>query len=218
MTRPLVQRAPCGPDAPLRVGVLVSGGGTNLQALLDARDPTWRVVVVASNKPGVGALDRAARAGVAAVVVPHAGKERPAFERELVDVLRAHDVELVVLAGFMRVLGDALLDAFRGPGGHARVVNVHPALCPQFPGMHAARQALDAGVAETGCTVHLVDTGVDTGPILTQRRVPVLPGDDEAALQTRIQAQEHRALPEMVGAIAAGRVVVDEAGRVRTAA
>ena len=215
---PLVARAPVDAAAPLRVGVLVSGSGSNLQALLDRAaqaDARFRVVVVVSNVPDVGALQRARDAGVEALVVPHKGKERPAFERELVDALRARDVEVVALAGFMRVLGPAFLDAFRGQGNHCRVVNVHPALCPAFPGMHAAKQALDHGVRVTGCTVHLVDTGVDTGPILAQAAVPIRDDDDEPALQRRIQVEEHRLLPATIDAIARGAVLVDDAGRVR---
>jgi phosphoribosylglycinamide formyltransferase 1 len=213
---PLVARAPCPPDAPLRVGVLVSGSGSNLQAVLDhaaAPGARYLVAVVVSNVPGAYALERARAAGVEAIVVPHKGRERADFERELVDALRARGVELVVLAGFMRVLGAAFLDV------HApRIVNVHPALCPAFPGMHAAKQALDHGAKITGCTVHLVDAGVDTGPILAQAAVPVLPDDDEAALQRRIQAEEHRLLPLVIDAIAAGAVVIDDAGRVRSVA
>lgn len=214
MTRPLVDRAPCDASAPLRVGVLVSGSGSNLQAVLDRATPSYRVVVVVSNKPGVLALERAAKAGVEALVVPHAGKERAAFDAEVAEALRARGVELVVLAGFMRVLGEGFLDRFRAHG-HARVVNVHPALCPAFPGMHAAKQALDARVKVTGCTVHLVDTGVDTGPILAQAAVPILDDDDEATLQKRIQVEEHRLLSSTIAAIAEGKVVVDDGGRVR---
>ncbi|MBM4281628.1 MAG: phosphoribosylglycinamide formyltransferase [Deltaproteobacteria bacterium] len=212
LSTPLLGRAPCVPDRPLRVGVLVSGSGTNLQALLDAAArprSVFSVVVVVSNVDGVRAIDRARAAGVPAVVEPHKGKERGAHEERVHAALVAAEVELVVLAGYMRVLTPALLDRWR-----RRVVNVHPALLPAFPGMHGAKQALDHGCRVAGCTVHLVDAGVDTGPILAQAAVPVLDHDDEAALQARIQREEHRLLPAVVMAYARG-LVVDEGGRVR---
>jgi phosphoribosylglycinamide formyltransferase 1 len=209
--RPLVERAPCPADDPLRVAVLVSGSGTNLQSLLDAQGPSYRVACVASNRPGAYALERARAHGVAALTVDHKEHEdRAAFEQALLRALSPYDVELIALAGFMRVLSPTFIGAFE-----RRIVNVHPALCPAFPGMHAARQALEFGARVTGCTVHLVDTGVDTGPILAQAAVPVLDDDDEAALQARIQQQEHRLFPRVLEAIARGQVRVDEQGRVR---
>lgn len=209
--RSLIQRAPCPPDDPLRIAVLVSGSGTNLQAVLDAGKVPgcrFRVACVLSNRPGVKALARAAAAGVPTDVVDHKpyGSDRQAFERALLQHLAPFDPELIVLAGFMRVLTETFVSAFE-----RRIVNVHPALCPAFPGIHAARQALDAGVRITGCTVHLVDTGVDTGPILAQAAVPILDGDDEPTLQHRIQAQEHHLLPRVIEAIARGDVVTDGA-------
>lgn len=201
---PLLARAPCPADAPLRLGVLVSGSGSNLQALLDAsRDPAagLRVALVLSNVAGVKALERAAAAGVAGVVEDHRGRSREAFEDAVDAALRAHGVEVVVLAGFMRVLTAHLLERWKH-----RVLNVHPALCPAFPGMHAPRQALAHGARVTGCTVHLVDAGVDTGPILAQTAVPVLDDDDEARLTARIQAEEHRLFPAVLRALAAGEV------------
>jgi phosphoribosylglycinamide formyltransferase-1 len=212
MSTPLLGRAPCLPDRPLRVGVLVSGSGTNLQALLDAAarpGSVFSVVVVVSNVEGVRALDRARGAGVRAVVEPHKGLDRAAHEERLHAQLVAAGVELVVLAGYMRVLTSTLLDRW-----HRRVVNVHPALLPAFPGMHGAKQALDHGCRVAGCTVHLVDAGVDTGPILAQAAVPVLDHDDEAALQARIQREEHRLLPAIVEAWARG-LVVDDGTRIR---
>lgn len=212
--RPLVARAPCPPEDPLRVAVLVSGGGTNLQALLDEMalpGRSFRVACVLSNRPGVKALERAQAANVPTLVVEHRAYEsRDAFERAMLEQLKPFDVELVVLAGFMRVLSETFVSAFE-----RRIVNVHPALCPAFPGIRAARQALEAGVRITGCTVHLVDTGVDTGPILAQAAVPVLDGDDEATLQGRIQTQEHALLPRVIEAIARGEVVEDDDGKVR---
>ncbi len=192
----------------MRVGVLVSGSGTNLQALLDA-DAAGAlgatVCVVLSNVPGVAALDRATKAGVATAVIPHRGfATREDFDRALVETLRAHGVELVVLAGFLRIVTHVLLDAFP-----QRVVNVHPSLLPAFPGLHAQAQALEHGVRVAGCTVHLVDAGMDTGPILAQSAVPVLDGDTVDTLRARILREEHRTLVATVNALAAGRVRID---------
>jgi phosphoribosylglycinamide formyltransferase-1 len=194
--------------AHLRLGVLVSGSGTNLQAILDAIGSgrlDAQVAVVVSNVAAAGALDRAHAAGVEAVVVDHrAHADRSAFDAAVVEVLRARGVELVVLAGFMRLLTPVLLDAFP-----MQVVNVHPALLPAFPGVHAQRQALEYGARVTGCTVHFVDGGTDTGPIVAQAAVPVLPGDDEESLRLRILAREHELLPRVLQWIAEGRVTLE---------
>ena len=173
------------------IGVLVSGAGSNLQALLDAGLP---VVAVASNVAGAGALERARAAGVETAVFPlddYADRD----ERDAVMAawLRDRGVELVVCAGYMHLLRPCFLAAFP-----ERVVNVHPALLPAFPGAHAVEDALAAGVRETGATVHLVDEGVDTGPVLRQETVPVLAGDTVETLHARIRAVEHRLLPEVV--------------------
>lgn len=190
-----------------RVGVLASGSGSNLQALIDAELGADLAVVI-TNVPGAKAGERAVRAGIPSVLVDHrAFADRAAFDAALVQVLRAHHTDWVVLAGFMRIVTPVLLGAFP-----ERVVNVHPALLPAFPGVHAQRRALEAGVKITGCTVHLVDEGTDTGPILAQAAVPVLPGDDEGALRARILAEEHRLLPEVVRALAAGRLTIDRSG------
>lgn len=193
----------------MNVGVLVSGSGTNLQAILDAQKKgalgSARVVVVVSNVAGVRALERAAAAGVPTEVLSHKQYDsRQSFDEALVAILRKHDVELVALAGFMRLLTSTFLRAFP-----ERVINIHPALLPAFPGIHAQKQALDAGVRETGCTVHFVDEGCDTGPIIMQAPVPVHAGDDEATLTARILAEEHRLYPAAIRAIADGRVRVD---------
>jgi phosphoribosylglycinamide formyltransferase-1 len=192
----------------MRIAVLVSGRGTNLQALLDAqaagRLAPAEIAVVVSNKPDAYALERARGAGVPAVVVEHKGKTRDAFEEELLAALAPHQVGAVVLAGFMRILGARFVGAF--PLG---IVNTHPALLPAFPGVDAAAQAVAHGVKISGVTVHFVDGGVDTGPIIAQRAVPVLPGDDADALQHRIQAEEHRLLPRVVQALAAGRITCE---------
>ena len=200
----------------MNVGVLVSGSGTNLQAILDAEKAgalgRARVAVVVSNVAGVRSLERARAAGVATEVMPHKGYgSRDAFDAALVATLRKHEVELVALAGFMRLLTPAFLAAFPG-----RVMNIHPALLPAFPGVHAQKQALDYGARVTGCTVHFVDEGTDTGPIIAQAAVPVLDGDDEATLGARILVEEHRLYPAAIAAVADGRVRV-EGRRVRIA-
>ena len=181
-----------------RIAVLASGSGSNLQALLDADLSPAELVQVVVNVPGAGALKRARSAGVPAHCVPHAGKERRFFEDELLQVLKAARVDLVVLAGFMRLLSPLFLERFPNA-----VVNVHPSLLPAFPGVDAQGQAFAAGVKITGCTVHLVDAGMDTGPILAQAAVPVLDGDDVEALRRRILAEEHRLLPRVVKSLAA---------------
>ena len=195
----------------MNVAVLVSGSGTNLQAILDAQKAgalgTARVVVVVSNVAGVRALERAATAGVPTEILPHKQfASREAFDQALVATLKKHGVELVALAGFMRLLTPGFLAAFP-----QRVMNIHPALLPAFPGVHSQKQALDYGARVTGCTVHFVDEGCDTGPIIAQAAVPVLDGDDEAALTARILAEEHRLYPAAIRAVADGRVRV--AGR-----
>lgn len=190
--------------APKRVAVLVSGNGSNLQALLDAELGPASVVVVVSNVPTAFALERAQKAGVPTEVLAHGGySTRDAFDAALVAVLRRHQAELVCLAGFMRLLGPTFVRAFP-----ERILNVHPALLPAFPGMHASRQALAHGAKLAGCTVHLVDEGTDTGPIVAQAAVPVLPGDTEERLGQRIQAEEHRLYPRVVRWMAEGRVRV----------
>lgn len=187
----------------MRAAVLVSGGGTNLQALLDARDDLGAELrVVVSNRADAFALERARRAGVEAMCLSHKDfATREDFDRALRDALLARGVELVVLAGFMRVLTSVFLDAFPD-----RVINVHPALLPAFPGVDAQAQALAHGVKVTGCTVHLVDAGVDTGPILAQAAVPVRDDDTVETLRARILVEEHRLLPAAVRDVAAGRV------------
>jgi phosphoribosylglycinamide formyltransferase-1 len=198
------------PGAPLVLGVLASGRGSNLQAILDAieagRCPA-RVAVVVSDRAGAPALDRARRAGVKAVHLdPQAHADRVAFDRALLAVLTDHGVELVCLAGYMRILSPGFVAAF-----HGRILNVHPALLPAFPGLHAQRQALDYGVKVTGATVHLVDEGVDTGPIVLQAAVPLRDDDTEATLSARILVEEHRLYPEAIRLYAEGRLEV--AGR-----
>ncbi len=200
----------------IRLGVLASGSGTNLQAILDAcaaRRIDAEVAVVLSNVPTAGALERARRAGVAVEVRPSKGvTDREAYDLAVVEALRAHRVDLVCLAGYMRLVTPAFLRAFGpGPGtrGCPRVLNVHPGLLPSFPGLHAARQAVDYGARVAGCTVHFVDEGTDTGPIIAQAAVPVLPEDTEDTLAARIQVQEHRLYPQAIEWFARGRLSLE---------
>ncbi len=205
----------------IRIAVLASGGGTNLQALLDgcaAGRIDGRVEVVLSNVAGAGALARAGAAGAATEVLPSKGvADRAAYDAALVERLRAHEPDLVCLAGFMRLLTPTFLRAF-GPAprtsGCPRIMNIHPGLLPSFPGLHAQRQALAYGARFAGCTVHFVDEGTDTGPIIAQAVVPVLDADDEAALAARILAEEHRIYPRAVQWFAEGRLSL-EGRRVR---
>lgn len=189
------------------LGILVSGSGTNLQAILDAVASgklRAKLGVVLSNVATAKALDRAKGAGVETAVVDHkAHSSREAFDAAVVEVLRAKGVDCVVLAGFMRLVTPVLLDAFKN-----RVVNIHPALLPAFPGVHAQKQALDYGVRVSGCTVHFVDAGMDTGPVIAQATVPVLDDDTEETLRDRILEKEHALLPEVLQWIADGRVEV----------
>ncbi len=181
-----------------RLVVLVSGAGTNLQALLDAcADPGYgaQVVAVGADRTGVPALDRAERAGVPTFVHRVADHpDRADWDQALTASCAGAQPDLIVLAGFMKLVGKYFLAAFGG-----RVINTHPALLPAFPGMHGVRDALEHGVKLTGCTVFLVDAGTDTGPVLAQAAVPVLDDDDEATLQERVKVTERRLLVETVG-------------------
>ncbi|HZG48668.1 MAG TPA: phosphoribosylglycinamide formyltransferase [Thermoleophilaceae bacterium] len=189
------------------VAVLISGEGTNLQALLDSvhgRDGI-EIVAVGSSSAAAPGLERARRAGVESAVFPlSAHPDRGARDRALADWLDAHGVELVVLAGFMELLGPEFIHRFAG-----RIVNVHPSLLPAFPGVDAIRRALDTGVRVTGVTVHFVDEGVDTGPIVLQESLELPYHPDIAAIEQRVHEIEHRLLPRAVRLIAAGRVRVD---------
>lgn len=184
-----------------RLVVLVSGAGTNLQALLDAcADPAYgaRVVAVGADRDGTGGVDRARRAGVPTFTVRIPDfPDRAAWDAALTDAIAAHEPDLVVSAGFMKILGPAFLARFGG-----RTINTHPALLPSFPGAHAVRDALAYGVKLTGCTVHFVDEGVDTGPVIAQEAVPVRWHDDEDSLHERIKQVERRLMVDVVGRLA----------------
>ena len=192
----------------LRIGALASGGGTNLQAIIDhCHDGKLdaEIVLVISNNPDAGALERARRAGIAVRCIDHrlfSGRE--AFDAALVQALREAEVDLVILAGFMRIITPVFVDAFPH-----RIMNIHPALLPAFPGLHVQRKALEYGVRFAGCTVHFVDTGTDTGPIIIQAVVPVHDDDSEETLSARILEQEHQIYPRAIQLFAEGRLRVE---------
>lgn len=176
-----------------RVAVMISGGGTLLQALIDDPARDYDIVVVVADRVAAG-LERAEQADIpTAIVSPADHADRAAWNLALADTVAAHDPDLVVSAGFMRILGSTFLQRFP-----SKVINSHPALLPAFPGAHAVRDALDYGVRITGCTVHLVDDGVDTGPIIAQQAVAVAPDDDEDSLHERIKTVEWTLLPQVV--------------------
>jgi len=185
------------------VGVLISGRGSNLQAIIDAtRDGRLdaRIALVISNRPDAHGLQRAQDAGIETLVRDHrAYPSREVFEQVLVDDLHARDVSLVCLAGFMRLLGATFVGAFQN-----RILNIHPALLPAFPGLHAQRQAIEHGAKISGATVHFVDINLDAGPIILQAAVPVLDTDTEDTLSARILEQEHRIYPEAIERILDG--------------
>jgi phosphoribosylglycinamide formyltransferase-1 len=196
-----------------RIVILISGRGSNMQALAHAcAAERWqaRIVAVLSNRPDAAGLAFAEQAGIATSVVDHrAYSSREAFDAALAQAVQAHAPDLVVLAGFMRVLGPAFLTCFEG-----RVLNIHPSLLPSFPGLHTHRRALEAGCQVTGATVHLVTPALDCGPIVMQSVVPVRPGDDEESLAQRVLATEHVIYPRAVRWFVEGALEVS-AGRVR---
>jgi len=190
--------------------ILISGRGSNMVALIEAAkgaDFPAEIVLVAANLPDAGGLERAAAAGIATTSVDHRpfGKDREAFERALDAELQAHGIELIVLAGFMRVLTPWFVTRWQG-----RLINIHPSLLPDFRGTHTHARALEAGVAEHGCTVHFVVPELDAGPTILQAKVPVLPGDDEASLSARVLEQEHRIYPQALALVASGAVKLED--------
>lgn len=190
------------------LGVLVSGRGSNLQAIIDAVADARlvaRIAVVVSNVPGAQGLERATEAGIPTVVVEHAQFDsRDAFDAKIVDVLKLYGVQLVCLAGFMRLLGPRLVDAYP-----SAILNIHPSLLPAFPGLHAQRQALVHGVRYSGATVHMVTTELDAGPIVMQAAVPVHDDDTEDRVSARILVEEHRIYPEAIARVLAGGWRID---------
>lgn len=194
---------------PTAIGVLVSGNGSNFQAIVDAleagRITNGRIACLISNKADAYALERARKHNIPALVLDHRQyPNRAAYDQALVALLKEHGVQLVVLAGFMRLLSPVMVEAFP----HA-IMNIHPALLPAFPGLDAQQQALEYGVRYTGCTVHFVDTGTDTGPIILQAVVPILADDTTETLSERIHGEEHRIYPEAVRLFCAGRLRVE---------
>lgn len=197
---------------PIRAVILISGRGSNMEALLGAALPVEFAAVI-SNRPEAAGLAFARNAGVATAVVDHrAHASREAFDAALAAEIDRHRPDLVILAGFMRVLTEAFVRRYAG-----RLINIHPALLPAFPGLHTHARALAAGVRLHGCTVHFVTPEVDVGPIVVQAAVPVLDGDDEARLAARVLAQEHRIYPMAVRWFAEGRLRVGDDGRVTVA-
>lgn len=194
----------------LRIGALASGSGSNVQSIIDhieAGKLPAEIVVLLSDNPGAAVLRRADRHGIPCKVIPPADfEERTDHDRAMVQELRNRKVELVVLAGYMRVISPEFLSAFPG-----RIMNIHPALLPSFPGLHVQQKACEHGVRFSGCTVHFVDAGTDTGPIIVQAVVPVLPDDTGESLGKRILRQEHRIYPAAIRLFAEGRLEI--AGR-----
>lgn len=192
----------------LKVGVLASGNGSNLQSLIDQiekGDLPAEVSCVISNIASAYALERARRHGIPTLHLDHRlFPSREAYDKALVDALREYGVRLVALAGFMRIISPVLINAFPNA-----IMNIHPALLPSFPGLHPQRQAIDHGVKIAGCTVHFVDAGTDTGPIVCQAAVPVLEGDTEETLSARILVEEHRCYPLAVRLFAEGKLSVE---------
>jgi phosphoribosylglycinamide formyltransferase 1 len=192
----------------LKLGVLISGRGSNLQAIIDACEAgkvPAGVAVVISNNPEAGGLERAKKHNIPAIVVePKGFKDKNIYELEIVKELKKHNVELVCLAGYMRIVGQVLLEHFPH-----KIINIHPSLLPSFPGLHAQRQALDHGVTVTGCTVHFVDEGCDTGPIIVQSAVPVKENDTEETLSERILQQEHHIYPLAIEFVAKDKLLID---------
>ena len=202
------------PDAPLRCAVFLSGSGSGMEALVLAQRThhlLHQTVVVLSNKSDVAGVGRATRLGVPVEVVEQVQdghrKSREEHEEEVLSRLERYDVDLIVLSGYMRLLSSTFLAAW-----HGRVVNIHPSLLPHFPGAHAHRDVLASGTTMTGCTVHLVDEGMDTGAVIAQRIVPVFADDDEGTLSARVKVEEHRLYPEVLTWIAQGRVQLTEDG------
>jgi phosphoribosylglycinamide formyltransferase-1 len=191
-----------------RIAVLASGRGSNFQAVIDAirdgRVPAACVRLITDN-PKAYAIERACAADIAVTVVDYAAfPSRDVYERELLSAMQDCKADLFVLAGYMRIVGSEIVEAFSG-----RIINIHPALLPSFPGLHGQRQALLHGVKVSGCTVHFVDESLDGGPVIVQQCVPVLEGDDEDTLAARILEHEHRCLPEAIRLFCEGRLVID---------
>jgi len=192
----------------LRIGALASGGGSNVQSIIDQIETGKlhaEIVVLLSDNPDAGVLQRAERHGIThQVIEPHAFQAREDHDRAMIRALKEHNADLVVLAGYMRVISPEFVASFPG-----RIMNIHPALLPSFPGIHVQQKAADYGVRFSGCTVHFVDEGTDTGPIIIQAVVPLLPGDTGETLGGRILKQEHRIYPEAIRLFSQGRLKIE---------
>ena len=188
-----------------RVAVLTSGRGSNLGALIDAQDGSYKIILVVSNIEGAGGLERAAAAGIATAVVPHKGRTREAFDADVDAVLRAADAELVVLAGFMRILSDGFVRGWEG-----RLINIHPSLLPKYKGTHVHERVLEAGDPISGASVHFVVPELDAGPVIAQATVPVHPSDTPDALAARVLEVEHQLYPEAVKLLASDGVKLEK--------
>src|SRR6202790_1999001 len=198
-----------------RISVLLSGRGSNFEALADSvaagRIPKAEIAIVLSNREGAPGVERAKYRGLATQVLPSKGLEREAFDRQVVAVLNEHKIDLVCLAGYMRLLSPYFVKAFPN-----RILNIPPSLLPSFPGLESQRQALEYGVKFAGCTVHFVDENLDAGPIILQATVPVLDGDTETTLSEKILAEEHRIYSEAVRIVLEGRYKIEGRHVVRT--
>ncbi len=199
-----------------RIGVLLSGRGSNFEALAESvaagRIPNAEIAMVISNREGAPGIERAKARGIATRVIPSKGLEREAYDRQVAAVLDERKVDLVCLAGFMRLLSPYFVAKFRN-----RILNIHPSLLPSFPGLESQRQALEYGVKFAGCTVHFVDENLDAGPIIVQAVVPVQDGDTEASLSERILKEEHRIYSEAVRIVLEGRFKIEGRRVLRTA-
>ena len=199
-----------------RIGVLLSGRGSNFEALADSiassRIPNAEIAMVISNREGAPGIDRAKARGIATRSIPSKGLERETYDRQVVEVLNEHKVDLVCLAGYMRLLSPYFVASFPN-----RILNIHPSLLPSFPGLESQRQALEYGVKFAGCTVHFVDENLDAGPIVLQSVVPVQDGDTEDTLSARILHEEHRIYSEAVRIVLEGRYRIEGRRVIRTA-
>lgn len=199
----------------VRTAILISGRGSNMVSLAEAAQaPGYpaEIALVISNIPDVAGLERARDFGIATATVDHRsfGKDREAFERAVDEVLRVNQIELIVLAGFMRILTPWFVARWEG-----RMINIHPSLLPLFKGTHTHRQALEAGVTEHGCSAHFVVPELDAGPVILQAKVPVLPGDDEETLAKRVLVEEHKLYPEALAEVASGRAKLEGGAVIR---
>lgn len=192
----------------VKIAVLVSGRGSNLQAIIDSIEKGYiknaAINVVISNKANAYALERARNYGISAVFLNPDEYDRAGYDREILNILKQHNTDLLLLAGYFRILGNEIIGIYRN-----RVLNIHPSLLPAFKGLHAQKQAFEYGVKVAGCTVHFVDEGLDSGPIILQKCVPVLPGDTEETLTARILEQEHIIYPEAVKLFTEGKLKIE---------